>query len=444
MSKTHDKTESSHDEKQPLRDEAKKKPISSEEVAMRLVKIVGLLTNALKQTAPKTGISMDPAAGLESIGDDDISDGPVKNSVDGHGGMKGVVRIIKMEPERVEALVEDLQRAVQAERMLLLRSTFASLRQASTSGGVKNQLVSLSNLGRLISMFQGEDAVVKQLTAAREAVLSGDPTQYDAASFRVRSAFASQSPDQNTRIAYTTLETQGGEKYQLCPKAVHQIGRAIPMEISKCRDHCIDARLTRDGRVGCAYADWLRVSADNQHLVNRRMDTIRHPDNETNRLRIYEGERGKPEVNESWEAQLEAVRKIVSDKGSDNIEKQLEDASEVDLGHHKDPSERPQEAFASKLDGLRRTLLAGREEGIKMIENDDLVGFARDGGSDKKGPRIDSGIEQPMETQIEPSHDNYADNDDKTIESALQNEFGGLRDDELDILEKQLEGVRHD
>lgn len=93
----------------------------------------------------------------------------------------------------------------------------------------------------------------------------------------IRSIYASSMPKSNVRLAYTTINTQSNEPYLMCPKAQKQIGQAMPMEISKCRDYCIDSRRSVDGHVSCAYKDWLTVVADNQANVMARLDAQKLP-----------------------------------------------------------------------------------------------------------------------------------------------------------------------
>lgn len=70
--------------------------------------------------------------------------------------------------------------------------------------------------------------------------------------------FDDLTPTENRRVAYTSLSTQNNEPYLLCPKGNFQGKGAVPMEISKCRDNCIDSRVGKDGSVSCAYQDWLK------------------------------------------------------------------------------------------------------------------------------------------------------------------------------------------
>jgi hypothetical protein len=65
------------------------------------------------------------------------------------------------------------------------------------------------------------------------------------------------------------------------------------MEVSKCRDHCIDSRLAKDGTVSCAYEDWLKVAFQPHDQVMARLNVHKHPDNEANALELNEGERSK-------------------------------------------------------------------------------------------------------------------------------------------------------
>ena len=139
------------------------------------------------------------------------------------------------------------------------------------------------------------------------------------------------TPKENRRVAYTTLFTQANEPFLLCPKGKFQGFKSpIPMEISKCRENCIDSRVDKSGHVTCAYQDWLKVAFQSHDEVMARLDVHKHPDNEANALELKEGERSKKltEGEIGFEARFDN-----SDRGankirdkhnlSDSMEKQL-------------------------------------------------------------------------------------------------------------------------
>lgn len=91
----------------------------------------------------------------------------------------------------------------------------------------------------------------------------------------LKTTFSSKIPSSNIKLAYTSLSTQCGEGFQMCPKSRSFLGYAMPMELSKCRENCIDSRKSPNGDIVCAYGDWLRVVADNQANVMSRLDNAK-------------------------------------------------------------------------------------------------------------------------------------------------------------------------
>lgn len=245
---------------------------------------------------------------------------------------------------KVEEIMSKLMSAREADINNGLRTVFAQVHKAKTSGDVAYQMQAIRSLDTLIK--EASSDTKEALATVRGLVLSGDQAQLDAANFRLRNVFSSRvDSESNTRLAYTSLSTQFGEGYQLCPKSVHQIGKAIPMEISKCRDNCIDCRVTRDGAVTCAYAEWLRKSADNHELAEARLERVKHNLNGTTLNKI-----GAPDPIKNWEGQLDEIRSKYPETKEKSMETTLENTDKGLFGHQGEAIKRIQELLESKKD----------------------------------------------------------------------------------------------
>lgn len=300
---------------------------------------------------------------LELIGGDDMACGdPVVDALDkDHGGLNGIIKIVRIvTPESVEKLasvIDHLDNVRTASRRDLMRKAFLSIQYAR---GCDNEAVTMERIASqqpeksrghyqaqavdLLTRLAADSANSAErhiLENARQAVLQGEDATLDAAAFRVRNLFASATPAQNVRVAYTTLATQAGEPFLLCPKGQKVFGHAVPMEISKCRENCIDSRTDHEGKVSCAYADWLRT-ADTHDKAMGRLDVHRHPDNATN-LNLAEGERAKALTPDEigYEGRFEESKQGVNKmRGKVDVEesreKQLEESKPVAWGHQGD------------------------------------------------------------------------------------------------------------
>jgi hypothetical protein len=214
------------------------------------------------------------------------------------------------------------------------------------------QVESLKNLDN--SLIFSDTETYDFINTSRNLILAGDKYSLESAGELIKIAFENITPTSNTRLAYTTLSTQDNEPYLLCPKGQFN-GRssAVPMEVSKCRENCIDSRVATDGTVSCAYQDWLKVSFEPQNKVLGRLDVHRHPDNEQN-LNLAENERSKKLTDGEfgYEYRLnhstQGANKIRnSDKNfEDSIEKQLSDKKSSEWGHVSDdkPKMAPKQA----------------------------------------------------------------------------------------------------
>lgn len=199
------------------------------------------------------------------------------------------------------------------------------------------QLDALETLDELLKIVESHNSAM--IKTARNHVLKGDSFNYSKAIAIIRNQFESLTPSSNVRVAFTTLQTQFNEPYLLCPKGIFQGYKgAVPMEVSKCRDHCIDSRLAKDGTVSCAYEDWLKVAFQPHDQVMARLNVHKHPDNEANALELNEGERSKKltEGEIPFETRFEKNQKGYKRDSlpEESIEKRLE--SYKSLGHRND------------------------------------------------------------------------------------------------------------
>jgi hypothetical protein len=120
------------------------------------------------------------------------------------------------------------------------------------------------------------------------------------------------------------------------------MGYPVPMEVSKCRENCIDSRMAADGSVSCQYQTWLK-SADSHDKAMARLDVHRHPDNEFNLLTLAEGERAKPwtegeiPLEKRFEDSTQGVNKLRDKAPADaSLEAQLDKAKAGKPGHRSD------------------------------------------------------------------------------------------------------------
>ena len=198
-----------------------------------------------------------------------------------------------------------------------LERTASSLQEKSNGSW---QVEAIEHLDKF-AFFGTNLETANKIALARDYMLSGEKLFYKKASAIVKELFEIITPKENKRVAYTTLFTQNNEPYLMCPKGVIELGAAVPMEVSKCRENCIDSRVHRNGEVTCAYQDWLKVSFQNNAEVMARLDVSRHPDNEENALELKEGERAKPQTKN--EVGLEA--RMDANKRGGHHYKKLED-----------------------------------------------------------------------------------------------------------------------
>jgi hypothetical protein len=347
--------------------------------------------------------------------DFDSDDSVVKEFKDKMGGVKGVIKIIKVKSpdmsENFASVLTDLYAIRKSERLNHLRQIFSEIHNVKR--GVKiarSQVEASKKLSKLMSDCNDSEEF-RNLKIAKKHILTGNVEEADVAAYRIREVFSSYVPQSNVRLAYTSLVTQDDEPFLLCPKARYQIGVAKPMEISKCRDNCIDSRTTVDGKTVCAYAEWLKV-ADSQNALNDRLEVYRNPDNEENLLTLNKDERSKKIKydDRTWEQRLEEDSKR-PEIPELSLEKRLDKATEVELGHHGEPEKSIQQVFEKTA---------------------------------SKADKIDAEKEESIEEQIDDARDEEQLGDE-TIEAMLADEQCGLTEKELDmVMEEWLQKYRDD
>jgi hypothetical protein len=239
------------------------------------------------------------------------------------------------------------------------------------------QIEAINSLDKL-KKFAATSLRISKLESARNVVLSGNKLQTTKVSNYLHNWYSEITPKENRRVAYTTLSTQANEPYLLCPKGKFQGYKSpIPMEISKCRENCIDSRVDKEGHVTCAYQDWLKVAFQSHDEVMARLDVHKHPDNEANALELKEGERSKKltEGEIGFEARFEnSDRGANKIRGKQNVddsrEKQLSDAKQSSYGHQQGdkPVMRPKQAQTDSNKTIDSQLPRKDQKGTDYLE----------------------------------------------------------------------------
>jgi len=382
-----------------------------------------------------------PDSPLSALNDEDLDqdDPTIQEFTDKNDGLKGIVRIIKIHGpesiERISNIIDNLTNIRISHRVSALRTAFNNIQNYRN---INNEVVKLERTAStnnskgqnqyeaaVIVKFLMKDASSIQernsLVSAYEAIIEGDDMALDAASFRLRNIMANYMPERNIRTAYTYIDTQANEPFLMCPKAVYQTGKAIAMEVSKCRDHCIDSRVTQDGKISCAYQSWLKV-AELNHQALGRLDVARHPDNDKNLLSLKEGERNREEnkLDEkgSLDTRMDEARKKFKNNhdNDDNLETKLDDASAVEGGHRGEGSP-INKINASKGWNARSYRLA--QEITQPLEN-----------------RLKNNLSEPFKTQEEKLTAVQKNNEDMKTKEQLLNDTpsveGGHRGESKD------------
>ena len=242
---------------------------------------------------------------LPNISDYNQSDETVKmffNSLNDKNIKTAMVEI-KSDPELADAFLNELGESLEAESMAILRYAYHNLQKAS---GTENEVILTEDLFEAATALQKFSELKPELNSVTEdivdMILDGSNENVVAATRLIKSVFSNSLPIQNVKLAYTSLSTQNNEPYQMCPKAVRQLGYAVPMEISKCVNNCIDSRKSQDGTVSCAYQDWSKLVQDNQTALLARLANSRFNDNKGIKLLNDITRPGRDEVERSWES----------------------------------------------------------------------------------------------------------------------------------------------
>jgi hypothetical protein len=412
--------------------------------------------------------------------DFDQNDPMIKMFNDDLGGCHGVVKIIKLNPmdamEKISSSVNNMEQIRTANRLTDIRKAYELVKGFAADNSGKTQVEAVKLLDKLAN-DSNSDSERYAFTKAKRAVLAGEIETVDAAAYRIHSVFAGNVKQPTVRIAYIeNPRHQSGEPYQLCPKARHQIGNAIPMPISSCRDNCIDSRVTQDGQVSCAYQDWLKTAADNHINVISRLDEV-HPET-NNRLNIKEGERFNPEslaidamnFEQRMQEKLKAIKGTKKTNLEDNIETKLDDKKIynrhqglVGEGNMENRLRKPVVAshtgidaseeisFSAQLEAKRKKLYVDEQVEQRLDEaSEPNLGHhgepteriqdvnIKKAWNASKTNAIESDSEDNLGVQVETRHEADLDND-QTIEELLADAEHYYDDEEMEALLSTLE-----
>ena len=373
---------------------------------------------------------------FHSLENDDFDHAdPIVDKFMNMGGPKHVVKIFKINsPDDITESMHHLASTLQETRLALvrkeLRKIFASLQSVldtdndavkleRTASKIKtasrgfHQGESLCGVESLLKIANNKE--YNTLVDVEKMISAGGYVFLSRAAEIVKNMYESYSTPRNTRVAYTTLATQDGEPYLMCPKGIYINGQAVPMETSKCRENCIDSRKERDGSVSCNYQAWIKQSFQTHDVVMGRLDTTRHPDNEANLLNIEEGKRKRHDDEVGYERLFEEsnldsakLRKKDYSK-TDNMEKQLSELKAVQYGHSVDDKKLNEHVKLSQTNHTKviEDQLTNREE-VKKSLFDRLV--------DKYNNKVDES--ESIETNLADNaglYDQKGDQEDSTI-----------------------------
>lgn len=327
---------------------------------------------------------------------DDFGDDPIIDAFKHMGGPEKVVKIISLPDahKHLHHAFNKLNNIKLAEERNTLRYAYMALqnfidksneaaklervayKKSEKSSGYW-QIESINSIDKLKS-FASSSEKNAFVNKAREIILSGNKKIASKVASYLQNWYSEITPKENRRVAYTTLSTQANEPYLLCPKGKFQGYKSpIPMEISKCRENCIDSRVDKDGHVTCAYQDWLKVAFQSHDEVMARLDVHKHPDNEANALELKEGERSKKltEGEIGYEARFDnsdrGANKIRGKQDhSDSIEKQLSNSKQSAYGHQQGdkPVIRPKQAQTDSLKTIDSQLPREGQKGVNYLE----------------------------------------------------------------------------
>jgi len=343
------------------------------------------------------GDSMPMSSPFHILGMDDFADDPVISAFKNMGGPEHIVKIVSLPKEEahhhLHQAFNSLNNIRLAEERNTLRYAYMAIQNFinKNNEAAKMERVAYKNNNQSSGYWQIKaiEAIdklnkfasfdkISNLNSARNIVLSGSKEKSIKVANFMHNWYSEITPKENRRVAYTTLSTQANEPYLLCPKAKFQGYKApVPMEISKCRENCIDSRVDKDGQVTCAYQDWLKVAFQSHDEVMARLDVHKHPDNEANALELKEGERSKKltEGEIGFEARFDnSDRGANKIRGKQNVddsrEKQLSDAKQSSYGHQQGnkPVMRPKQAQTDSMKTIDSQLPRKEQNGNEYLE----------------------------------------------------------------------------
>lgn len=133
-----------------------------------------------------------------------------------------------------------------------------------------NIRIKSAKLLNFLSKYASSSRHKETLSEASKNVVSGEISK---AMDKIKTVFSKQDIV-NNRIAHVTVKQQEGLGYQMCPKSIYIFGKPSPMEISSCRDYCIDVRIDPDGSVGCNYSNWINSNVITQNEALNLFDKL--------------------------------------------------------------------------------------------------------------------------------------------------------------------------
>jgi len=343
------------------------------------------------------GDSMPMSSPFHVLGMDDFGDDPVVSAFKNMGGPQHIMKIVALPKEEahhhLHHAFSSLNNIKLAEERNTLRYAYMAIQNFlnKNNEAAKMERTAYKNNEKSSGYWQIEviEAIDKlkkfassnktnKLASARDIILTANKEKSIKVANFIHNWYSEITPKENRRVAYTTLSTQANEPYLLCPKGKFQGYKSpVPMEISKCRENCIDSRIDKDGHVTCAYQDWLKVAFQSHDEVMARLDVHKHPDNEANALELNEGERSKKltEGEIGYEARFDH-----SDRGANKVrnkqnyeesrEKQLSEAKQSSYGHQQGdkPVMRPKQAQTDSMKTIDSQLPRKDQKGNEYLE----------------------------------------------------------------------------
>ena len=428
--------------------------------------LLGMLQDTLSNF---DGDSMPHSSPFHVLSMDDFGDDPIISAFKNMGGLDNVVKIMALPKDDCHSKLHEAHKTLNNIRLAEERNTLRYAYMALQNYLDKNnsaakfervaykteekssgywQIESINALDKL-KQFANTSEKLSKVNSAREIILSDNKkTTLKVANF-IHNWYSEITPKENRRVAYTTLSTQMNEPYLLCPKGKFQGYKApIPMEISKCRENCIDSRVDKEGHVTCAYQDWLKVAFQSHDEVMARLDVHKHPDNEANALELKEGERSKKltDGEVGYEARFEN-----SDRGANKVrgkqnyedsrEKQLSDSKQAQYGHQQGdkPVMRPKQAQTDSSKTIDSQLPREGQKGMSYLE--DLLRRLNNKESDTDEVRENQLDKKELYTHRGEMEESYSEQLNETDEDPInyRDELNKDKDEPKDSIIHQLD-----